>query len=137
MRDRSVFGLDYVEENEFRQLLADAWAVVIPTLAEGAGLPVLEAMLQGIPVVSSDIPAAREMIGATGGEVLWFDPTDAADLARTLEALRSDYDRYKRLAVSQVSSLRRRGWDEVAAEYLEVMRSVASAHPTASREVAR
>jgi glycosyltransferase involved in cell wall biosynthesis len=120
-RNRTIFGLDYVDDASYYQLLANAWALVIPTLAEGAGLPVLEALQEGIPVVSSDIPIAREMIGLSGGQALWFDPKNPADLAARLAELESDYPRHKELAVSQVRLLNRRDWRDVAAEYLAFM----------------
>jgi glycosyltransferase involved in cell wall biosynthesis len=120
-RNRTLFGLGYVDDASYYELLENAWAVVIPTLAEGAGLPVLEALHQGTPVVSSDIPIAREMIGLSGGQVLWFDPKDPADLAARLGELESDYAGHKSLAVSQVRSLNRREWRDVATEYLAFM----------------
>jgi glycosyltransferase involved in cell wall biosynthesis len=120
-RNRTLFGLGYLDDASYYELLENAWAVVIPTLAEGAGLPVLEALHQGIPVVSSDIPIAREMIGLSGGQVLWFDPRDPADLAARLAELESEYPRHRALALSQVGSLNRRDWRDVAAEYLAFM----------------
>jgi L-malate glycosyltransferase len=63
--------------------LTTADLLVQPSLAEGQGLAVLEAFRAGIPVVASDIPAHRELIGETGGWL--FDPTSAEDLARAAD----------------------------------------------------
>jgi glycosyltransferase involved in cell wall biosynthesis len=120
-RNRTLFPLGYVEDSAYDALLEGAWAVVVPTLAEGAGLPVIEAMHGGIPVVSSDIPIAHEMVERTGGQVLWFDASSPADLAARLADLEGNYSDYKAMAVAQVKRLRARSWEEVASEYVELM----------------
>jgi glycosyltransferase involved in cell wall biosynthesis len=126
-RGRTLFALDYVDDASYCALLEGAWAVAIPTLAEGAGLPVMEALQQGIPVVSSDIPVAREMVGRMEGEVLWFDPKSPADLAAKLDDLEQHYAAHKAAAVAQVARLRARSWDEVAADYADLMLSAGRA----------
>jgi len=94
----------------------------MPTLAEGGGsFPVLEAMLRGVPVVVSDIPVMREMVERVGGSVLWFDPRDPKTLASQLRELESDYPRYKRAAVEQISTIRIRSWADVASDYAALM----------------
>jgi glycosyltransferase involved in cell wall biosynthesis len=122
-RGASVFALGYVDDAHYYQLLDQAWALVMPTLAEGGGsFPVWEALLGGVPVICSDIPVMREMIGRVGGEVLWFDARNPADLKARLEELDREYPRLKARALAQVPRLRVRGWREVALEYASVMR---------------
>jgi glycosyltransferase involved in cell wall biosynthesis len=58
-----------------RQLVSHARALLMPSLAEGFGLPIVEALAQHTPVVASDIPAHRE--AGAGGSVTYLDPTDA------------------------------------------------------------
>ena len=53
----------YVDGAELATLFRDAIALCFPSLAEGFGLPILEAMGAGTPVIASDIPAAREVAG--------------------------------------------------------------------------
>lgn len=63
-------------------LLRQARALVFPSLYEGFGIPPLEAMLAGCPVLASDIPVVREVCG----DAAWyFDPHDADSLASTLQ----------------------------------------------------
>ncbi len=57
-----------------RQLVANARALLMPSLAEGFGLPVGEALAQHTPVLASDIPAHRE--AGAGGDVTYLDPRD-------------------------------------------------------------
>jgi glycosyltransferase involved in cell wall biosynthesis len=79
---RRVRFADYVPDGELEALWELADCAVFPTLAEGFGLPVVEAMDRGVPVACSDIPVLREV----GGEVpCYFDPHDPASLAAAVE----------------------------------------------------
>ena len=62
-----------------------AWCC--PALHEGFGLPVLEAMVRGVPVVCSDIPALREVAGSAA---LYFDPRVPADIAARITEVIAD-----------------------------------------------
>jgi len=118
----SLVGLGYVDDAAYFDLLDGAWALVMPTLGEGGGsFPVLEAMLRGVPTVVSDIPVMREMVERVGGSVLWFDPRDPNALASQLRELESDYPRYKKAAVEQISTIRMRSWVDVASDYAALM----------------
>lgn len=116
-RGGSLVPLGYLSDAVYYPLLRGAWALVMPTKAEGYGLPTEEAVRLGVPVVCSDIPVLREHIERLGAEVLWFDPTRADDLADRLAELDADYPRLKRRAVEQVPRLARRTWGDVADEY--------------------
>lgn len=82
-----VRALGYVSDGEREKLYAGARALILPSLDEGFGLPVLEAMSAGVPVVASDRGALPEVVG-TGG--ILFDPTRPADLAAALAPLIAD-----------------------------------------------
>jgi glycosyltransferase involved in cell wall biosynthesis len=118
----TLFGLGLVTDAEYYDLLDNAWALVMPTLAEGGGsFPVLEAMAAGIPTIVSDIPVLREMLDRTGGTVQWFDPTDPDSLASAIAELEAGYGDLKRAAVSQSGVVRLRSWDDVAADYADLL----------------
>jgi glycosyltransferase involved in cell wall biosynthesis len=68
-------------------LLLRARALVFPSLYEGFGIPPLEAMVHGCPVIASDIPPVREVCGEA---VLYFDPTNAAALAQRMRQALED-----------------------------------------------
>ncbi len=119
---RNLFGMGHLPDEEYFHLLRHCWALVMPTRAEGGGsFPVLEALLAGVPVICSDIPVMREMLGWSGGEVLWFHPDRPEELAERLRELEAGYPRLRRRAAEQVASLRRRTWDDVAADYARVL----------------
>jgi glycosyltransferase involved in cell wall biosynthesis len=90
-----VRALGFVEEDELRALYAGAAVFCYPSLLEGFGFPVLEAMVQGTPVVTSRDTATEEVLGGGG---LSVSPTSAQDVAAALEAVLDDRERYSTAA---------------------------------------
>jgi glycosyltransferase involved in cell wall biosynthesis len=79
--------IGYMPDAELEGLWRLAACAAFPTLGEGFGLPVLEAMARGVPVACSDLPVLREV----GGEVPhYFAPHDAGAAARAVEAAWTD-----------------------------------------------
>jgi AbrB family looped-hinge helix DNA binding protein len=76
--------LGYISDAERENVYAGARVLILPSLDEGFGLPALEAMSAGVPVVASSRGALPEVVG-TGG--MLFDPTRPADLAAALDQL--------------------------------------------------
>lgn len=72
---------------ELHHAYRHARALVFPSLAEGYGLPIVEALAAGLPVLASDIPVHREV---GGGHCAYFDPHDAAGLAARLRTFSRD-----------------------------------------------
>ena len=77
----------YVDSATLRGLYAGACALVLPSLDEGFGLPALEALALGVPVVASNRGALPEVVGEAG---LLVDPTDTAALADALGRILDD-----------------------------------------------
>ena len=77
-----VRTIPHVEAAELAELYARATALIYPSLAEGQGLPPLEAMAAGCPAICSDLPVLRE---TCGDAVVYFSATDAPELARRIE----------------------------------------------------
>jgi alpha-1,3-rhamnosyl/mannosyltransferase len=104
-------------------LLQSATALVQPSLAEGFGLPVLEAMASGCPVIASDIPPLREVLGGAGVLV----PAGSSDALRAaLSLLAKEPARLAELREQGLTRARDFSWDRSAALTLEVYRDVAS-----------
>jgi glycosyltransferase involved in cell wall biosynthesis len=97
-------------------LLAGARALLAPSLAEGFGLPVAEALVAGVPVIASDIPAHREI---AGGAAVLLDPLDGPGWLARIEAFCGD-DPPKPAAVTGIS-----GWDRHVEAVIAALREVA------------
>jgi glycosyltransferase involved in cell wall biosynthesis len=76
-----VQWLDYVTRDELRALYAIANSLVFPSLGEGFGLPLLEALAAGTPVIASDLPVLREV---GGGAATFVPPRDVDRLAEAM-----------------------------------------------------
>ncbi len=74
-------------DDDIRRLFGGAKAFVFPSFAEGFGLPPLEAMASGVPVVCSDIPVFREVYGAA---VRYVDPESPESIARGIREVLAD-----------------------------------------------
>jgi alpha-1,3-rhamnosyl/mannosyltransferase len=85
--EKRVRFLDSVMEKDLPALYGGATAFLYPSIYEGFGLPPLEAMACGVPVVCSDIPS---LIETTGDAALKFDPTDTASIAAAVERIVED-----------------------------------------------
>ena len=86
--------LGWVSPAELEDLYAAADCFVFPSLYEGFGLPVLEAMARGVPVATSGRASLREV---AGDAALTFDPEDEASIAAALEAMLADEPLRERL----------------------------------------
>ncbi len=85
MRPGEARTAERLSDDEMTSLLASASVVVVPSFDEGLSLPVIEALRAGAPVVASDIPAHRELIG-TGSFLA--DPRSPASIAKAVRATR-------------------------------------------------
>ena len=118
-----VRTLGFVSDDELNWLYHNARALVFPSLYEGFGLPILEAMSVGTPVITSDRGAMAEVAGEAARLI---DPTDPADIARGILRVLED-DQY---ADALMSAGRTRAaeftWERTASETLDVYREVAN-----------
>ncbi len=80
-KKRSVIFFGPANDRELATLYAHARALVFPSFMEGFGLPALEALAAGTPVICSDIPVFHEVLGDAA---TYVDPRDADDIARAL-----------------------------------------------------
>jgi len=109
----------YLEDQDLGALYSSCKAFVYPSLYEGFGLPPLEAMACGAPVICSRIPALIETVGTSARLI---DPYNVDDLAQAMFELLSDervQEHYARLGIANVQNF---SWEQTALRTLEVYR---------------
>jgi len=119
LKDRLIEIPDPTDE-EIARLFGGAKAFVFPSFAEGFGLPPLEAMAAGVPVVCSDIPVFREVYGDA---VLYVDPNRDESIAEGVRKILTDDELSARFALhgrSRAGLYRR---DRSLNAYLDLIRS--------------
>jgi glycosyltransferase involved in cell wall biosynthesis len=112
-----VHLLDYVPAGDLAALYSGATAFVFPSRYEGFGLPVLEAMACGAPVITTNVASLPEVAGDAG---LLTPPDDAATLAAAIEAVVGQPALQAELRARGVARAQQFSWDRTAAATLAV-----------------
>lgn len=116
-----VVPLGYVPDEDLAALYAQADLVAYPSLAEGFGLPVLEAMAAGAPVLTSN----RSSLPEVGGDAAaYVDPTDVAAIRHGLASLLSDTDRLEAMRTAGRRRAAEFGWDRTARATLAALERI-------------
>ena len=113
----------FVPNEAIPALYSAADALAFPSLFEGFGIPVLEAMASGTPVCAADTSSIPEVVGDAG---LLFDPLDVPAMTASLTRLLQDQDLRARLITAGVERASRFTWDAAAAGVLEELNAAAA-----------
>jgi len=111
-----------VDDATAAALLRQATALVMPTRAEGMGLPIHEAIDAGVPVVASDIEVLHEHYDGRSRAIRWIDPECPADIAAALDDACDRAAELRATAAENVGC--GRTWDDVAAATIAILREV-------------
>lgn len=124
--DGAIVYTGYVSDADLRALVAGAAAYVFPSLYEGFGIPIEEALAKGTPVLASEIPVFHEV---GGDRIAYFEPRKLAPLAETLYTFSIDILSGKREKKPFSDSERRYSWAKSAEKLALLYRSLADSHP--------
>ncbi len=119
--DDAVQFIGWVEEEDKPALYADAAVFLFPSLYEGFGLPPLEAMACGAPVIASNASSLPEIVGDAAIQV---SPNDAAAWAEALRVVLTDDARRAHLRARGLAQAGKFSWERAAEETLAVYREL-------------
>ncbi len=117
LQDR-VELVGYVSDEVLKKLYANSLGLVVPSLMEGFGLPILESIACGCPVLASDIMVFRELFGEA---IKYFDPKSAADLGEKLQWFgKNSQSERQRLNQARTQILAEFSWEDLTRKTLIV-----------------
>ncbi len=121
VEERVVFT-EFMSAEELASLFRMSDMLVYPSLYEGFGIPVLEAMKVGVPVVTSNTSAIPEV---AGGAALLVDPTDVQALSAAMARVLNDKSLRAELKAKGIERAREFTWDRNAESYLAIYKALA------------
>jgi glycosyltransferase involved in cell wall biosynthesis len=107
-------------DEQYNQLLGRAFALVSASRAEGFGLPLLEAMAQGVPAIATDMPIFHEVCEDAG---TYFDPNSPESFAHAVHILENPMHHKTMIAKGRTQAAKF-SWDKSAQELLRIMRQL-------------
>lgn len=113
----SIIVPGFVSDEELKWLYQNAKCYALPSLSEGFGLPGLEAMAHGCPLVSSDATCLPEVYG---DGAVYFDPLDVDDMASKIGSVIDDQKLSKELVIKGYRQIKKYSWENMAKETLRV-----------------
>lgn len=116
--EKRVIFTGYVKEEDLPGLYGSAKCLVLPSLYEGFGIPVLEAMACGCPVVVSNVSSLPEIVGEAG---ILVDPLRTISIAQGIEQVCYDNLRRNMLISKGLNQVKKFSWERCARITLEVL----------------
>jgi len=118
---KQIIFTDFVSDKKLTYLYKNASLYIFPSLYEGFGLPPLEAMSYGTPVVCSQSSCLPEVLEDS---VIYFNPEDINDMAEKIKYVLNNKDIQERLILMGFKQIRKYKWEKMALEILKIYKSV-------------
>lgn len=116
---KNVFFTGFLSDKQVKEVYKRASLFVFPSLYEGFGLPILEAMACGVPVISSSKASLKEV----GGEAcIYFDGINFSDLSLKMEAILTDKILRKEFTEKGLKRIENFSWEESAKKHIEIFK---------------
>lgn len=120
--ENHVKFLDYVPDEDMPEFYKNAIFFVLPSLYEGFGLPVLEAMKYGCPVLASNVSSLPE---AGGQAALYFDPEDVDDIVNKMKLVLDDKKMREIMREKGFEQVKKFSWKKAALQTLDILKETA------------
>ncbi len=118
---KNIVFADFVSDQELISLYQNASLYVFPSLCEGFGLPPLEAMSHGLPVISSSATCLPEILGQAA---LYFNPNNSQEIIQRIKEVLDDKKLQEKLISSGFKKIKEYSWNEMSKEILKIYQSV-------------
>lgn len=109
------------DDSLLRELYSSAIAFIYPSLYEGFGMPILEAMANNCPVICSNTSSLPEV---GGNAVIYFDPNEISSICETIDIIVSDDERRRKLVKLGKERLNSFSWDKCSIETIKVYKKI-------------
>ncbi len=124
VKDKSIEGVEFlgfIPDSQLKWLYENCQAYVFPSLSEGFGLPGLEAMRHGAPVISSNATCLPEIYG---NAAVYFDPFDVEDMALKIDSILKSPAKAKNMSEKGLEQIKKYSWKKMAQETLAIYNSI-------------
>jgi len=119
LKDDRIITMGYISDEQKRKLMSGATAFLFPSFYEGFGLPILEAMACGCPVITSDVSSMPEVVGDAG---ILINPESTLELAEAMNKVVSSETLRRGMIEKGFLQAKKFSWDKTAEEVEEVYR---------------
>lgn len=119
--EEKIIFTDFVPTEELPYLISGAKAFVLPSLWEGFGIPVVEAMACGVPVIVSNVSSLPEVAGEAG---ILVNPESEIQIEQAIRLLVTDKKMHDRLAKKALEQTKEFSWEKMAKEVIKILDSV-------------
>lgn len=113
---KNIIFLGYIPQEDYQLLLAASFIFIFPSKFEGFGIPVIEAMASGIPVLCSNIPVFKEI---TNKASILFDPDNIEDITKAIDNIIEDNNLRDKLISKGPEQVKIFSWNKTSKETLE------------------
>lgn len=123
---KNIIALGYITDEELKALYLNALGLILPSFYEGFGLPILEAMHCGCPVLCARAASLPEV---AGDAALFFDPMNARNIAETVDRIVLDPQLRNKLTQKGYQRAKKFSWRSTASQTMDALLAAIKDHP--------